>query len=72
METLYLCDGGRKCNKSLSCLLNPSAFMGVCQHTTDENHALNGICDHPEEYPGRFEEIKSGNRIIYCERTQEG
>lgn len=67
---VYLCDGKRECRLSASCALNPDSqvFMKLCRHTADPDHAENGPCDCPEEFPGRFEKIGDENGALYWER----
>lgn len=68
---VYLCDGECQCSTSMGCKLNPYAYYGVCEHTTDADHARNGACACPEEFPGRFERVDKGFRVIYWEREHK-
>ena len=46
---VYLCDKQKECKNRRSC--------GVfCNHTTDPDHAKNGMVHSPEETKGRFDE----------------
>ena len=58
MRTLYLCDGMVDTCKKTGCTYLHED--GICRHTANEDHAINGSCDHPEEEPWRFFEVDDG------------
>ena len=64
MRVAYLCDGNG-CKSAWPSCKNPE-FAGMCRHTTDPEHAVNGPCEHPEEHPERFEELEPG---VFAERS---
>lgn len=41
-KILYLCDRKKDCKYSSSC-------GNECNHTLDPKHALNGVCDNPDQ-----------------------
>ena len=60
MRVAYLCDGQGCASVHPSCRYLPEGDLERCTHTTDPAHAVNGACEHPEEYPERFVEVKPG------------
>lgn len=64
MKVLYFCDGNG-C-RGRSCGGKPTENTGGCQRTTRPEHAINGMCNAPEQEPERFVEIKPG---IYAEKV---
>ena len=66
----YICDGYDKCSFEPGCfkredLISKSDW--VCHHTTNAEHAANGPCDNPENYPERFV-LGNGIEIDYYEK----
>ena len=59
MSVLYLCDGEGCRSKNKSCKGKPETSE-FCMHTTDPDHAVNGPCEYPEQYPDRFHEFRPG------------
>ena len=64
MTVIYICDKKKDC-------ADPNKFIPCypCQHTTDPEHALNGVCEDPWNYPERFELIGLSQ---YWERDNYG
>ena len=60
MRIAYVCDGAGCGHERKSCETLPAGCGGRCTHTTDPAHAVNGACDDPWNYPGRFAEIAPG------------
>ena len=53
----YICDGHDKCSMEPGCFMQEdlvSKSDWVCHHTTNVEHAVNGPCKDPENYPERF------------------
>ena len=53
----YICDGYDKCSLEPGCFLREdpqTATDWCCNHTTNPKHAINDICDDPENHPERF------------------
>jgi len=60
----YICDfKDPRCKDRCS---GPS--FGICFHTTDPDHAVNGSCPDPENHPERFEYFRNGD--IYFEKEE--
>ena len=53
---IYLCDDKKPCVNRGFCKLSGT---GDCGHTTDADHAKNGICLDPHNHPERFERLVS-------------
>ena len=66
MKTFYLCDGLRSCLGSAGCAYRKED-PGPCMHTTDPDHALNGKCEQPGKFPGRFYLSKFQGKESYWE-----
>lgn len=60
MKIAYICDKKKRCSKSRGCGGN------YCNHTLEPEHALNGICEDPEN-DERFD--RDGE--FYVERLQQ-
>ena len=70
---LYLCDCRMPCATEVGCYKNDSA-VGFCKHTTKPEHAMNGICEDPQNHPERFEPIRdkrTGVIVDYFEMDGE-
>lgn len=52
----YLCDREKECKRSITC----GNGKDHCNHTTDSEHARNGMCDNPEK-SDRFELTERGD-----------
>ena len=70
VDVLYLCDYAACRSKYRSCMTD-----GLCRHTSDPKHAVNGFCDRPDLAFDRFDEIQKfgfGNGrdtfVLYIER----
>lgn len=55
-EILYLCNRKQKCSTSIFCKTLE------CMHTTKEEYALNGPCEHPEK-SDRFDRWPDGSYV---------
>ena len=64
----YICDG-KNCPKPVGCKVK-NKKKGLCLHTTDPKHAVNGKCRDPWNYPERFEMEKIGNAKFYFEKEE--
>lgn len=59
---VYLCD--RK-----ACIINDKDYcVKNCMHTSRGDHAINGLCEDPENHPERFEKIESRVGPVYREK----
>lgn len=59
---VYLCD--RK-----ACIINGKDYcVKNCMHTCRGDHAINGLCEDPENHPERFEKIESRIGPVYKEK----
>lgn len=70
---LYLCDCRLPCAMNVGCHQSGTA-VGVCRHTTQPEHALNGACADPQNHPERFEPVidnRTGYVVDYFEKEQE-
>ena len=66
----YICDGHDKCSMEPGCFMREDlvgASDMVCRHTTKAEHAVNGPCEDPENYPERFVYVPDGKKIKYYE-----
>ena len=71
MKIGYICDGHADCSLEPGCFLreDPVTWSDtVCRHTWDPQHAVNGICLHPENHPERFTGFPEFERVDYYER----
>lgn len=66
MRVAYLCDG-HGCKKERPSCTIPE-FAGMCRHTTDPEHAVNGACEDPKGEPERFLEFEPG---VFVEKDCE-
>ena len=71
MRVAYLCDGHGCDRENKSCAGEPWVDRGetVCRRTTDPAHARHGACEHPEDHPERFAELRPG---VYFEKSLGG
>lgn len=60
MRVAYMCDGHGCAAEHPSCRDMPVGDPDRCTHTTDPEHAVNGACEHPENYPERFDQYGEG------------
>lgn len=69
-KTLYLCDG-KKCDdlKWCKCRVKEDG-SDLCMRTADPNHAKNGPCEDPQNYPERFD-VSYDNGITYYIEKEE-
>ena len=66
----YICDGHDKCSMEPGCFMREDlvgASDMVCRHTTKAEHAVNGPCEDPENYPERFVYVPDDEKIKYYE-----
>lgn len=61
IDVLYLCDHNACRSQNRSCLTD-----GLCRHTSNPDHAVNGYCEHPNLEPDRFDEV---SRFSVCGST---
>ena len=70
-EVAYICDGYARCALEPGCYMRndpvcPSDIL--CRHTTDPDHAKNGICKNPWKHPERFTSFPEFEKLKYYER----
>lgn len=70
VDVMYLCDGQACKSEYKSC-----ATDGMCRHTSNPEHSVNGYCERPDLAFDRFDEIQKfgfGNGrdtfVLYVER----
>ena len=63
MSVLYLCDGD-------GCRYMCHRKLYDCEHTTDPQHAVNGVCEQPELCPARFLKREDKFSVLYIERPE--
>ena len=66
----YICDGHDDCAFEPGCFKREdlvSKSDWVCHHTTKPEHAVNDICEDPENHPERFV-LVNGEKLDYYER----
>ena len=59
-DIAYLCDGKACGNKADPYCALTKPPRGECARTIDPQHAKNGPCENPENYPERFEKLANG------------
>ena len=65
----YICDGHDKCSLEPGCFMREDLVSmndWACRHTKNAEHAVNGPCEDPENYPERFIPF-NGETIKYYE-----
>ena len=69
MRVAYICDGlVPECSDKLGCFRCGKEGMNYCKHTFQPEHALNGACEDPWNYPQRFIDLsKSTGENEYWE-----
>lgn len=60
-KVAYYCDGKASCSDSIGCYHRISPGIDYCRHTFEEDHAMFGKCEDPENHPERFHWIKEVN-----------
>lgn len=66
----YICDGYDKCSLEPGCFLREDPLSitdHCCHHTLDPKHAVNDICNDPENHPERFVKFSDSKTIKYYE-----
>lgn len=56
----YICDGYDKCSLEPGCFLREDPLTATdycCYHTLNPKHAVNDICNDPENHPERFVKV---------------
>lgn len=70
----YICDGYDKCSMAPGCFMRFEPIGKtdmLCRHTLNPKHAVNPICEDPENHSERFEQIpdeKEESGFKYFER----
>ena len=71
----YICDGKDHCCQEPGCFMWEEYAADtdmICRHTINPEHAVNGVCEDPENHPERFVCYVDGHLIRkYYERLPD-